>query len=482
MRKVKQKLLTSILLVLFTGITLASTVFAEESALEAAKDKFRKGTVLLRKIDSSLESEEKNLRATRENVKQIKLRVSRSREKIQTLKGQLQNIQTLLAQSSQKFLAVKKQIAEKKTELITLRDMLDRKKTEKKTLEKRYFEKQIGKNNLRMESDEEFGALSLLLAFGNLGEHFQQEFYGQLNDEENNELLKNVKRTSRELALTQEKLIKKYDELKVKEGVMDFGDLIVRTLELFRKRPNVLKEYKKQFKYILVDEFQDTNISQNELVKLLSGKDGNITVVLDDDQSIYRFRGAAVSNALYFRKNFSKAKIITLTKNYRSHQQILDTAYQLIQHNNPDRLEVIEKINKKLVSQGKFSSGNIERLKLIHKDRVENEADEVAKEIKKLIIEEGFEYKDIAVLVRANNHADPFMRAFSRYTIPYQFLGPGRLFRQPEIIDLISYLKVLYDFTDSVSMHRLLSMEYFNIDSLDLIKIGNYSKKKNILN
>ena len=134
---------------------------------------------------------------------------------------------------------------------------------------------------------------------------------------------------------------KTYDELKTKAGVMDFGDLIIKTLELFRKRPNVLREYQKKFRYLLVDEFQDTNISQNELVKLLAGKEGNITVVLDDDQSIYRFRGAAVSNALYFRKNFPKAKIVTLVKNYRSSQEILDKAYNLIQFNNPDRLEVI---------------------------------------------------------------------------------------------------------------------------------------------
>jgi DNA helicase-2/ATP-dependent DNA helicase PcrA len=290
-----------------------------------------------------------------------------------------------------------------------------------------------------------------------------------------------------------------YDSLKVKEGVMDFGDLIVNTLKLFRKRPNVLKEYQKQFKYILVDEFQDTNISQNELVKTLAGKGGNIAVVLDDDQSIYRFRGAAVSNALYFRENFPKAKLVTLTKNYRSSQEILDKAYDLIQFNNPDRLEEIENIDKKLVARVKVRddpSTGLGRVHFIHSDRVENEADSVAKEISNITTEvrpakqgpalqessksEVYKYRDIAILVRANNHSEPFMRALSRYGIPLQFLGPGRLFRQPEIVDLISYLKVLYDFEDNVSMHRLLGIEYFDIPARDLIRITNYAKRLNL--
>ncbi|MBI3558954.1 UvrD-helicase domain-containing protein, partial [Candidatus Gottesmanbacteria bacterium] len=111
---------------------------------------------------------------------------------------------------------------------------------------------------------------------------------------------------------------KTYEDLKISEQVMDFSDLISYTLELFRERKNILARYQKQFKYILVDEFQDTNFAQNELVKLLATD--NITVVCDDDQSIYRFRGAAISNVLQFKKDFPKAKIITLTQNYRSTQ------------------------------------------------------------------------------------------------------------------------------------------------------------------
>ncbi|RLC32792.1 hypothetical protein DRH13_01070 [Candidatus Woesebacteria bacterium] len=268
-----------------------------------------------------------------------------------------------------------------------------------------------------------------------------------------------------------------YDELKVKKSLMDFGDLIIKTLALFRQRQNILANYQKQFKHILVDEFQDTNHAQNELAILLAGKGGNITATGDDDQSIYRFRGAAVSNIIHFKKAYPKAKVVVLTKNYRSTQEILDRAYAMIQHNNPDRLEAVEKIDKKLISQRKLRGEDIQ---FIHADRVENEADLVVKEIVKLTEEGKYDYKDFAILVRANNHAEPFMRALSRGGLPYQFLGPGRLFKQAEVIDLISYLKVLYNFEDSVAFYRLLSIDYFDIIPRDLIKIGNYARRFNL--
>ncbi|HSX49303.1 MAG TPA: ATP-dependent DNA helicase [Candidatus Saccharimonadales bacterium] len=270
---------------------------------------------------------------------------------------------------------------------------------------------------------------------------------------------------------------KTYEELKIGNGVMDFGDLIVKTIKLFKERPNILKEYQAQFKHILIDEFQDTNYSQNQLVLILSKKHKNITVVGDDDQSIYRFRGAAVSNIIQFRKNFSKARIVVLTKNYRSTQEILDKSYTLIQNNNPDRLEVIEKVDKKLTSERKIKGTEIG---FIHVDRVENEAEAIAEKITELIKKEKRTPGDFAILVRANNHAEPITRALSRNGIPYQFLGPGRLFKQSEIIDLIAYLKVLTNFEDSVAFHRILSLDTFDVNVRDIAAIGNYSKKNNI--
>jgi DNA helicase-2/ATP-dependent DNA helicase PcrA len=269
---------------------------------------------------------------------------------------------------------------------------------------------------------------------------------------------------------------KTYEQLKAKEDVMDFSDLISNTLKLFRTRKNVLKNYQQQFEYILVDEFQDTNFAQNELAILLSGEKKNITVVGDDDQSIYRFRGSSISNIIQFRKRFPKVKIVTLINNYRSTKEILDSSYQLIQHNNPDRLEVKEKLNKKLISVRKIKG---EKLSFLYKPRVEDEAEAVVEQIELLQGSKKYAYRDFAILVRANDHAESFVRALERARIPYQFLGPGRLFHQEEIKDLIAYLKVLYNFEDSASLYRVLNMPIFGLDSIEIATLLNLAKRKN---
>jgi DNA helicase-2/ATP-dependent DNA helicase PcrA len=280
-----------------------------------------------------------------------------------------------------------------------------------------------------------------------------------------------------------------YEELKVKEGVADYSDLISNTLKLFRTRKTILKRYQEQFKYILIDEFQDTNFAQNELAILLAGSHKNITVVGDDDQAIYRWRGAAISNIIQFRKQFPKAKIVVLTKNYRSTKEILDRSYDLIQNNNPDRLEVAEKIDKKLESMRRMKG---EKIEVVYTERMEDEAEAVAKEIARLAFSQlvipgqarndkmGYEWKDFAILVRANNHAEPFVRALSRHGIPYQFLGPGQLFKQPEVKDLIAYLKVLYNFEDNVAMYRVLTMDWLDLPARDIAVLVNNSRKLGI--
>ncbi len=287
------------------------------------------------------------------------------------------------------------------------------------------------------------------------------------------------------------KAYRTYEELKVKEGVADYADLISNTLKLFRTRKNILKRYQEQFNYILIDEFQDTNFAQNELAILLAGTRKNITVVGDDDQAIYRWRGAAISNIIQFRKRFPKAKIIVLTKNYRSTKEILDRSYDLIQKNNPDRLEVAEKIDKKLESMRRIKG---EKIEVMYADRVENEAEEVVKTISNIKYqisniqiknqkgenqgkERQYQWGDFAILVRANNHAEPFARALARAGIPYQFLGPGQLFRQPEVKDLIAYLKVLYNFEDSVAMYRVLTMDWVGIEPRDIASLMNHTRK-----
>lgn len=268
-----------------------------------------------------------------------------------------------------------------------------------------------------------------------------------------------------------------YQNLKLEKGYLDFGDLLLYILKLFRKRKNVLKEYRKRFPYILVDEFQDTNIAQYELLKLLAppDEDSKITVVGDDSQAIYKFRGASVSNILSFMKDYKKAKQITLLENYRSNQTILDASYQLIKHNDPDTLEAKLGISKKLIAVNNKKIK--EPIKLIFKETPDEEADEVAKTIKNLVKEKGYSWKDFAILARANKHLDPFISALVRHGIPYQVLGTSKLFKQPEIKELIAYLKFLYDPEDSSSLYRVLSMNIFKLDQLDLIELLNFSRK-----
>ncbi|MBI4089638.1 MAG: ATP-dependent helicase [Candidatus Levybacteria bacterium] len=268
-----------------------------------------------------------------------------------------------------------------------------------------------------------------------------------------------------------------YEELKIKEEVMDFSDLISNTLKLFRERKNVLSQYQNQFKHILIDEFQDTNFAQNQLAILLAGKSKNLTVVGDDDQAIYRWRGAAISNMIQFKKYFPKHKIVTLTKNYRSTQEILNASYKLILNNNPDRLEAKENISKKLEAVRKIKGNEVG---FLFSKRVEDEAELVAKKIIDLTRQKSnYKYKDVAILIRANDYSQPFVRALSRKNIPFQFLGPGRLFHQEEIKDLIAYLKVIYNFGDSVSLYRVLNMDIFQLEAIEISAILNTAKRKN---
>lgn len=319
---------------------------------------------------------------------------------------------------------------------------------------------------------------------GGLLQHFSRLQDETINPEE---YLKFSKTYKNEEALEVKKIkelaeaYKAYDDLKIKEGKFDFGDLILKTLGLFQKRPNILKEYQKKFKYILIDEFQDTNYSQNQLAILLAGDDKNITVVLDDDQAIYRWRGASVANVIQFRKNFPNVRLIVLSENYRNRQEILNKSYKLIQQNNPDRLEFVEGINKKLVSKCKFKIKDKKPVEFIHCKNDGDEAERIAKQIRHMVEEKkDYGWRDIAILVRANNHADPIVRELERNGIPHQFLGPSKLFEKEEVIDLISYLKTLKNIDDSESFYRLLSSEIFDISALDLIKITNYARKNSL--
>ena len=267
----------------------------------------------------------------------------------------------------------------------------------------------------------------------------------------------------------------KYQELLLKECKVDFGNQFYLALELFRKRPLVLKAYQEQFKYVLVDEFQDTNYAQFQLIKLLADRIKNITVVADDDQCIYRWRGAAYSNVLNFIDAYPDAKKISLIKNYRSTQAILDAAYRLIQHNNPDRFEVKSQINKKLIGTSE-KGASPEHLSF---DTISSESDAVAKLIKEKVDSKKYSYKDFAILVRSNNDADPYLRSLNMNGVPWRFSGSQGLYSKDEVKMCVSFLKVMADINDSLDMYFLATSDIYNIQVEALVDFMHQCRRQN---
>ena len=266
-----------------------------------------------------------------------------------------------------------------------------------------------------------------------------------------------------------------YQKLLLENSALDFGDLINYCFQLFQKRTWLLKKYREKFKYILIDEFQDTNWVQYELIKLLAEPKNNLTVCADDDQSIYKFRGASFSNVLRFRKDFPKGQEITLIKNYRSKQNILDLAYQFIQLNNPNRLEYLDKINKKLRAQIKGKAA----IRHLHSKNLDQEVRGVVNKIVEIIKEnKKVDFSDLAILVRTNDSANAFCRGLERANLPYQFLASRGLYLKPIILDIIAYFKLLDNYHESSALYRVLNMPCFKFSYQDIIKITQYAHRR----
>jgi len=272
-----------------------------------------------------------------------------------------------------------------------------------------------------------------------------------------------------------------YQNLLHEAGVLDFGDLINYTLKLFQERPRVLGHYHQQFKYILVDEFQDTNYAQYELLKILAQPANNITVVGDDDQSIYKFRGASISNILEFKHDYPQAREVFLTTNYRSYQNILDSAYEFIQLNNPNRLEVKlagkgRSLSKKLIGQ-RQGQGIVEHVLY---NNVQDEARGVVEKIIELQKKNKVDWNDFAILVRANSQAAPFLQALRQAQLPHTYVANRGLYQEEIVISLISYLKLLDNYHESGALYRVLTDEPFSLGQDDLAKLSYQANKHTI--
>lgn len=267
-----------------------------------------------------------------------------------------------------------------------------------------------------------------------------------------------------------------YQKLLLENSALDFGDLISYSLQLLKKRPRVLEHYRNRFKYILVDEFQDTNFSQYELLKLLAHPQNNLTVVGDDDQSIFKFRGASISNILHFQKDYPKAEFVSLTGNYRSAQNILDAAYGFIQLNNPDRLEVKIKLSKKLRAHEK-AEGELTHIQtadyLAEAETVVGKIVEVAKAQK-------LSWNDFAILARSHSTLEPFLNKLDEVGLPYIYFANKGLYHKSIILDLISYFRLLDNYHDSPALYRVLQLPVYSIATETIVTLSHYARRKSL--
>ncbi len=226
---------------------------------------------------------------------------------------------------------------------------------------------------------------------------------------------------------------------------MDFDDLINKVVELFKKCPDVLEYYQNRFRYLMVDEYQDTNHAQYTFVRMLAEKSGNLCVVGDDDQSIYKFRGATIENILSFENTFQNATVIRLEQNYRSTQNILDAANAVIEHNT-------ERKGKTLWTQNGTGA-------MIHLHTAENETDE-AERITKIIlggVAAGRKFSDYAVLYRMNSQSLTFERNFAKSGVPHRIIGGTRFYERREIREMIAYLSVINNPSDEMRLRRIIN-------------------------
>jgi DNA helicase-2/ATP-dependent DNA helicase PcrA len=260
----------------------------------------------------------------------------------------------------------------------------------------------------------------------------------------------------------------KYTELLGAYGAIDFGDQVSLALRLLRTSPSIRAQVQARFRYILVDEFQDTNRAQSEIVALLAERHRNVTVVGDDDQSIYRFRGAAISNILEFRERYRGARTVVLRRNYRSLAPILDAAHRLVRFNDPDRLEARVGISKQLVPERAAPDAPPVRHRAFANGA--EEADWIAAEIG-LRMAAGSRPKDHAILVRANADADPILRSLNLAAIPWRFSGTSGLYSRTEVRSLLAFLRAIADPGSSTDVYALASSDVYAVPGDDLTTV-----------
>lgn len=254
-------------------------------------------------------------------------------------------------------------------------------------------------------------------------------------------------------------IYERYEQLRVAAGALDFDDLLIETVRLLREAPEVRHKYQEQFKYILIDEYQDTNAAQYQIVKHLVNQEKNICVVGDDWQSIYSWRGADFKNILNFERDFPGALVVKLEQNYRSTGAILEAAGKVISKN-------VERTDKKLWTAGE--NGAPVQVQAVY-DEAE-EAYTVANRISAQVSIGARDYSDFAVLYRTNAQSYSFERAFNQQHIPYQLVGGVRFYDRKEIKDVIAYLRLIYQPNDRMSFSRIVNVPTRGVGATSLEK------------
>jgi DNA helicase II / ATP-dependent DNA helicase PcrA len=265
------------------------------------------------------------------------------------------------------------------------------------------------------------------------------------------------------------RVYERYQKLLEDSHALDFDDLLMRTVTIFRSHPEVLKKYQERYVHVLVDEFQDTNLTQYELVKLISGKYRNICVVGDPDQSIYSWRQADVRNILNFEKDFPEARVVMLEQNYRSTRSILETATHVIKANLHRKEKTLWTENE----QGELAN-------VVETYTEQEEAQYVVKEIDRLVNSGEVKYGDCAVMFRTNAQSRVLEEGFVRYGLPYKLVAGTRFYERKEIKDIVAYLRLIQNPLDTVSLMRIINVPVRGIGQTSLDQLTAWASQRGI--
>lgn len=302
------------------------------------------------------------------------------------------------------------------------------------------------------------------------------EIYGRISSAKNNLITAKAYSSNRQVMIQDQKskrprmaeIYMIYSNRCKKADAMDFDDLLLNTNILFRDHPKVLEKYQDKFKYILVDEYQDTNFAQYLIINKLSAKNKNICVVGDDAQSIYAFRGAKIENILNFRNDYPGYNLYKLEQNYRSTKLIVAAANSLIKKNS-------EQIPKKVYSKNEDG----EKIKVIETETDKDEAYTVARVIQDVALERGYDYKDFAILYRTNAQSRSFEEALRRFNIPYKVFGSISFYQRKEIKDLLGYFRLAVNQKDDEALLRIINYPTRGIGQTTVSKVEKFANAQN---